>query len=61
MMYFTVGLSQSRIIFSALESSLIAVQPGSVAQSVTCLATDASLASDPGVASSIHLWRLIMK
>ena len=27
--------------------------PGRVAQSVTCLATDASLAADPGVASSI--------
>ena len=27
--------------------------PGRVAQSVTCLETDASLTSDPGVASSI--------
>ena len=27
--------------------------PGCVAQSVTCLATDASLTADPGVASSI--------
>ena len=27
--------------------------PGSAAQSVTCLATDASLAADPGVTSSI--------
>ena len=27
--------------------------PGRVAQSVTCLATDASLIADPGVASSI--------
>ena len=37
-----------------------------VAQSVICLATDASLTADPGVASSIQpgpilLWRLIMK
>ena len=32
-------------------------KPGRVAQSVTCLATDASLTADPGVASS----RLIMK
>ena len=32
-----------------LEASL----PGRVAQSVTCLATDASLTVDPGVASSI--------
>ena len=30
-----------------------AYQPGGVAQSVTCLATDASLIADPGVASSI--------
>ena len=28
-------------------------EPGRVAQSVTCLATDASLTADPGVASSI--------
>ena len=28
-------------------------QPGHVAQSVTCLATDACLTADPGVASSI--------
>ena len=28
-------------------------QPGRVAQSVTCLAIDASLTADPGVASSI--------
>ena len=27
--------------------------PGRVAQSVSCLATDASLTADPGVASSI--------
>ena len=30
--------------------------PGRVAQSVTCLATDASLTADPGVASSIPAW-----
>ena len=39
--------------------------PGRVAQSVTCLTTDASLTADPGVASSIPArswsWRLIMK
>ena len=28
--------------------------PGRVAQSVTCLATDASLTADPGVASQYH-------
>ena len=45
-----------------------AIYQGRVAQSVACLATDASLTADPGVASSIpswpgtiHLWRLIMK
>ena len=31
----------------------VSKQPGCVAQSVTCLATDASLTADPGVASSI--------
>ena len=30
--------------------------PGPVAQSVTCLATDASLTADPGVASLIPAW-----
>ena len=35
------------------DCSLGAVWPGRVAQSVTCLATDASLTADPGVASSI--------
>ena len=30
--------------------------PGRVAQSVTCLATDASLTADPGVMSSISAW-----
>ena len=29
------------------------VKPGHVAQSVTCLVTDAKLTADPGVASSI--------
>ena len=32
---------------------LHSVRPGRVAQSVTCLATDACLTADPGVASSI--------
>ena len=30
--------------------------PGRVVQSVTCLATDASLTADPGVASTIPAW-----
>ena len=30
--------------------------PGHIAQSVTCLATDACLPTDPGVTSSIPAW-----
>ena len=30
--------------------------PGPIAQSVTCLATDANLTADPGVASLIPAW-----
>ena len=36
----------------SMKSSII-FEPGRVAQSVTCLATDACLTADPGVASSI--------
>ena len=36
-----------------LQSYSILSKPGRVAQSVTCLATDACLTTDPGVASSI--------
>ena len=32
---------------------IVSVPPGRVVQSVTCLATDACLTADPGVASSI--------
>ena len=39
-------------ISSATHPALLNL-PGRVAQSVTCLATDASLTADPGVASSI--------
>ena len=35
---------------------LINYLQGRVAQSVTCLTTDASLTADPGVASSIPAW-----
>ena len=35
------------------ERTLQNYEPGRVAQSVTCLATDASLTADPGVASAI--------
>ena len=38
------------------ENLAIAHRPGLVAQSVTCLATDACLTADPGVASSIPAW-----
>ena len=36
-----------------MDVTLATVKPGRVAQSVTCLATDACLTADPGVASSI--------
>ena len=36
-----------------VSSQRILMLPGCVAQSVTCLATDASLTADPGAASSI--------
>ena len=47
-----------RCLFIISEKKIIIVEsfpckPGRVAQSVTCLATDACLAADPGVASSI--------
>ena len=35
---------------------IIKFVPGRIAQSVTCLATDACLTADPGVASSIPAW-----
>ena len=45
------------IIFMNYSSRLVTISnmaaPGRVAQSVTCLATDASLTADPGVASLI--------
>ena len=63
-----VNSDQSVVIFMILVIySLMSVYiPGRVAQSVTCLATDASLTADPRVASSnlpgpILSWRLIMK
>ena len=39
-----------------LISIFLSMGLGRVAQSVTCLATDASLTADPGVASSIPAW-----
>ena len=38
-----------------LSNNLI-IGHGRIAQSVTCLATDASLTADPGVASTIPTW-----
>ena len=40
-------------IFNVLPNCQLQSSPGRVAQSVTCLATDACLTTDPGVASSI--------
>ena len=37
-------------------SKLYLFQPGRIAQSVTCLATDSCLTADPGVASWIPAW-----
>ena len=45
-------ISMLKFWFKDFKTSLFAV-PGRVAQSVTCLATDACLTADPGVASSI--------
>ena len=38
---------------NSFQNALFSNLPGRVAQSVTCLATDACLTADPGVASSI--------
>ena len=40
-------------LWGQLAGKTMTVHPRSVAQSVTCLATDACLTADPGVASSI--------
>ena len=46
---------QFALLFSLYQSNKThkMMKPGRVAQSVTCLATDAKLTADPGVASSI--------
>ena len=44
--YFTIGTLRFKTMMKL----------GRIAQSVTCLATDASLTADPGVASSIPAW-----
>ena len=48
----TVLLSTQNL-FKLMGKKIFTILPGRVAQSVTCLATDASLTADPGVASSI--------
>ena len=44
---------RSPYLISCEENFISHSEPGRVAQSVTCLATDACLTADPGVASSI--------
>ena len=50
------------VIISSFENNLVKFSfennlvPGRVAQSVTCLVTDAKLTAEPGVASSIPAW-----
>ena len=41
------------LLLSVISHIISHIIPGRVAQSVTCLATDACLTADPGVASSI--------
>ena len=43
----------NKLLFCILMCRENTILPGRVAQSVTCLATDACLTADPGVASSI--------
>ena len=55
------GCLQSLIVVFSDHTHLLflvdkGLMPGRVAQSVTCLATDACLTADPGVASSIPVW-----
>ena len=46
-------LNKIKIFDSHINCHIGLIIPGRVAQSVTCLATDACLTADPGVASSI--------
>ena len=50
------GMTLDKWIFHWIKFLYIDLRPGRVAQSVTCLATDAYLTADPGVASSIPAW-----
>ena len=49
----TYSLVCAFVARNSVKYRLIFASPGRVAQSVTCLATDACLTADPGVASSI--------
>ena len=51
-----MGKNINRYQCDNLTMSLNHDRPGRVAQSVTCLATDACLTADPGVVSSIPVW-----
>ena len=55
MLYFpsTVSHTHEEQSWWAIIYKTCDIMPGSVAQSVTCLATDVCLTADPGVASSI--------
>ena len=48
-------LKRMRRFFLPPKTCVCVCVPGCVAQSVTCLATDACLTADPGVASSIQV------
>ena len=52
-MFIAIMLVICSSVYLYLSGSLNTDGPGRVAQSVTCLATDACLTADPGVASSI--------
>ena len=58
-MTLAVGGTLNAKLNHSIQQLLIRFQPklaGCVAQSVTCLATDASLTTDPGVMSLIPAW-----
>ena len=52
-LHFICEIDFVHVYISVQAKNPTVVTPGRVAQSVTCLATDASLTADPGVASSI--------
>ena len=52
-LFLTIFDLRSSIVLFSIAAFQLPPIPGRVAQSVTCLATDACLTADPGVASSI--------